>query len=495
MPRDHACPVSLANTERGGDRLWLAAMLAAMAVYYGCVLTNGRFALFDPVDYGQTFNSMVSHLVDGRFDVDPDAAGQEGFLRDGRIYAYWGIFCALLRLPLLAWPGAINTDVTTLSCLVGVCAGGFFKLRSLFLVRRYCPPSAARDLLVTAAGIWLLFGGAQIGFLRASIYQEVVFWSGAIAAAFVYVAVRGLLRENFSKPDLSWLAALAGLAVNTRISMGVGLCAAFALLSVALILQDSNRAGDVRPLTARLRGAAAQRRAVVPVAILSAGILVAAVVNMGRWGNPLVFADYGRYLGNHDYPDRVVRTQTYGLFNVARIPLGLIYYVLPLWAFRRGDGALMFSEDSHRLIDAFELPPMSFLLTDALPLVLVAGLCRSGFALWRPSAIRAGAIAAGLAIPPVLMLTAISMTYRYRMEFYPLIEFVSLLTICRLSSVPRISIGLSRKVIIAATALSVVSANVGMLLDKLSDFGPAQLHMKAGLVTYYTDAVLKRISH
>jgi hypothetical protein len=495
---EHGSPVSFAGVKLRDDRLLLAPMLAAMAVYYAFVLSDGRFVLFHPVGNGLTFNTMLLHLLHGRFDVDPVAVGQEGFLRDGRIYAYWGIVCALLRLPLLAWPGAIKTDVTTLSCLLGVCAGGYFKLRSLLLVRRYCPPSPARDLLVTSAGIWLVFGGAQIGFLRVSLYQEVVFWSGAIAAAFVYVGIRGLLREDFSKPDLAWMAALAGLAVNTRVSMGIGLCAAFGLLLVVLMLEDSNPAGEERRLMPRLRGAAVRRRALAPVAILSVFILVAAVVNIGRWGNPLVFADYNRYLFNIQYPDRLARTQAYGLFNSARIPLGLIYYFFPLWAFRRGDGTLMFSEDRDRLIDALEMPPMSFLLTDALPLVLVIGLCWTGAVLRRPSPTRAGAIAAGLAIPPVLMLMAISMNYRYRMEFYPLIEFATLLSIYRLASdhaARRISTGLPRNAIIAATAISVASANLALLLYKLSFFGPAQMHLKAGLIAYYTDAFFRRMLH
>src|SRR5438128_4907859 len=57
--------------------------------------------LFTPVHYGRVFNSMLLHLLQGSFDVDPEAIGREGFVRDGLTYSYFGIALALLRLPFL----------------------------------------------------------------------------------------------------------------------------------------------------------------------------------------------------------------------------------------------------------------------------------------------------------------------------------------------------------------------------------------------------------
>jgi hypothetical protein len=56
-----------------------------------------------PVTMGLVFNSMMQHMLHGRFDVDPAAilAGGEVYIRDGRTYSYFGVFCALLRLPLI----------------------------------------------------------------------------------------------------------------------------------------------------------------------------------------------------------------------------------------------------------------------------------------------------------------------------------------------------------------------------------------------------------
>src|SRR5690348_11389897 len=80
-------------------------LLVAAIVTYAYWLTDGTFHLAGPparayVDT-RVFNSMLEHMVHGRFDVDPAMAGSEGFVRDGRVYVDWGPVPALVRLPLL----------------------------------------------------------------------------------------------------------------------------------------------------------------------------------------------------------------------------------------------------------------------------------------------------------------------------------------------------------------------------------------------------------
>src|SRR5207245_2360051 len=67
-------------------------LIAFMVLYYGALVTNGNFNFLQREVGGLPFNSMLEHLLHGQFDVDPEAVGSEGFLRDGRVYAYWGIF-------------------------------------------------------------------------------------------------------------------------------------------------------------------------------------------------------------------------------------------------------------------------------------------------------------------------------------------------------------------------------------------------------------------
>ena len=220
-------------------RTAVATAAVFVAAYYALLLTDGQFNLLKPLPpYGQTFNSMAVHLLAGRFDVDPAAVHDEGFLRDGQVYAYWGIFCALLRMPLMVHSTSIDQDVTVLSCLVAVCLGATFKFWTLLVASRHSPSCVAHNHIVAVFAVWLLFSGAQIEFLRASIYQEVVFWANALAAVFVFAAVRGWVDRRFSTGNLTLMAMAAGLAINTRISTGIGLLAAFALLQTLLIVRE-----------------------------------------------------------------------------------------------------------------------------------------------------------------------------------------------------------------------------------------------------------------
>ncbi len=496
-----------------GSERWLQRILIFfMVIYYGVLLWNG--GLYTSVStLDLTFNSMLNHLVHWQFDVDPNIIGNEGFLRNGHVYAYWGITCALFRLPLLL-VGRLDVDVTRWSCLAAVCIIGTMNVRTLLFLRRHCGSSPASHWAFGLMLAYTVLGGAQIAYLRNSIYQEVVFWAIAFAAIFVYFAVKGMVSQQFSVATLSWMAGMAGLALLTRVSTGMGLYAAVGLLLLVLLVEEY-RAGR-KVLT---------RQLLIPAAILAAFLVAVGTVNYYRWGRPTTFADYSFYIFNQQYPDRMIRTKLYGLFNLIRIPFGLGYYFLPLWSLQGGGGGLLFENTQTRLMDAVELPPSSFFLTDLLP---IAFIVFAGIALWsrrsmlspvtrkgatpltqnsllpfQPLSLARGlAVAVGLFMPCILMLTAISMNYRYRMEFYPAIDFLSFLALYLTASNPALLARFNRYRgwMIGATAVSIVLAFVVLVLYKFSDLGPSQLHLRNGLVDYYQhtygwQSVLKVFHH
>ena len=266
------------------------------------------------------------------------------------------------------------------------------------------------------------------------------------------------------------MALAAGAALLTRVSVGIGLVAAFVLLL------------SVQAVRGRKEWRTELRKSTVPLVALGVAGLITAGVNYGRWGDPFTFADYRYYLFNLKYSDRVARTAAYGLFNVNRIPFGLIYYFVPVWVLQGADGQLMLDSMRDRLIDSAELPPSSFFLTD--PLLLLLGAIAA--LRWLKGRERGrghgGAIAAGLAIPPFLMMTAISMCFRYRMDFYPLIEF---LAFSGLAMAGRSMIAARPRLIWTLSAISIVSSlavSVAYLAGKL---GPGQKLIGEGVGHYY----------
>ncbi len=460
---------------RGDEGAAVLFWVIPAAGYYAFLLTGFNFDLFVPQENGLTFNSMLLHLLHGRVDVDPAAITFEGYLRNGAVYPYFGITPALFRAIFLWVPNFAATDFTRIACLTAVCAMALFKLLSARLMWR-AAGSPRGSVLLALMTIAIVASGPQIQFLRPSIYQEVELWSGALAAAFVYLVLCGLTREEgFTQRVLLWLALVAGLCLLTRVSNAIGLYLAFGLLWLALCWRELH-AQSARSWRARLAARS------LPVLILLGFAATTGFVNYLRWGNPLVFIDFSGALILK--AERLAQFKDYGEFNFGRLGFGLVYYFLPIWVWRGGTGQLMsLGPEAGFSQCCFELPPSSFFISDPL----LIGLAAFGFAsLLRrrvPQRALALAVGAGLLVPILLMLTLFVMTFRYRMEFYPFFELFAFLGFARLLASPARQ---RPAVIRAATFTQVVTAHTMWLLYNLSPFGPAGFVLgPIGVIEFY----------
>lgn len=461
-------------------RILLLALAAAYAVCQFALLTDGHLDPVQPMGLGLTFNSMLEHLLRGEFDVDPAAVQYEGFAHDGKVYSYWGIFCALVRLPLLFVPRGLSTDITVLSCFAAVLLSVILKLQTTFVIARARGRNPLFAAVLPLAWLYLAFGGAGIGHLRPSIYQEVIFWAEAQAACFLLLLFIGLVRGVFTARLLALMALCAGLALITRVTFGIGLYAGLGLLLLLLAAEDRSL------------------RRVWPAAAILIGFAVAVgVVNYGRWGNPLTFMDNSGYVLNAKFPDRLPREAAYGLFNLERIPYGIDYYFFGAWLLPGGDGQLLFQNAHDRLYDVFELPPAALALTDLFPFAILVAATRVPGA-WHglpPAFKRRSACAGiGLLVTWPLILTAISTAYRYRMEFYPALDFVLFASLYAIGgSIPARSPRLANSLLVAAL-LSVVTANAGLALYKLSQNGSYQTLLTTSPAEYFRQRALALIT-
>jgi hypothetical protein len=478
------------------DRTLQLALLLFMLVYFGVILDDAGFGASRSLPQNLTFNSMLDHLLHGQFYVDPRTIGDEGFVRNGHVYSYFGIWCALVRLPL-RFLNLMKVDFTPWSCLLAVCLATMAKIHTVLFIRKQRPSTTASEWVYGLMLLYVVLGGSAVAYLRASIYQEVVFWAVAFGAVFVYFSIKGIVLRQFSVNTLSWMALSAGLALLTRVSTGLGLYLAFGLLLVVLVWEDVHDRPKEREAretkVSALRRAILSRRTLVPVAILALLVIAAGTVNYFRWGNPATFVNYKLHLMNGYYPDRQVRAKLYGFFNVSRIPFSLSYYFLPVWFFHKS-GHLLFENTQIRLFDAVELPPSSFFLTDLLPICFIAFLLyalKTGRSKVLLPAGRWLALAAGLAVPCVLMLSAIYMSYRYRMEFYPLIDLLAFLGLYAVVSDEALLASFSscRRWMATAALVSVITSFAMLVLYELSEFGPSREFLQGGIVHYYVDVV------
>jgi hypothetical protein len=143
-----------------------------------------------------------------------------------------------------------------------------------------------------------------------------------------------------------------------------------------------------------------------------------------------------------------------------------------------------------------ELPPSSFFLTDPLLMLL---MLYAGWAILRPHSgiltrrVHALAIAGGLAAPWLLMLCALSMNFRYRMDFYPLIEFgafLGFMMLCRNSWAAMAPRSL-RVAAVVSMGFGVAASHVILVLYRVSHFGSPVALLCQGVFAYYVQQILE----
>src|SRR6516164_5886621 len=222
--------------------------------YYAALLTSGNFVLWAPAVkpgesgasfFGFVFNSVLLHLLRGDFTVDPYAIKLEAVVRNGQIYAYFGVMPAVLRLPLVPFVDLTRIDVSPLSCCI---AASLIALLNVSALRVACVLGTARarsDVLVCALFVTLV------------------------------LALRGLTASGgFSTRTVLLMAVVAGCCLLTRVVMATGLYAAIlALLALRFGSEMSWCFGNTgRPIHCR-RGAGllllSRRRFIAPLIALA----------------------------------------------------------------------------------------------------------------------------------------------------------------------------------------------------------------------------------
>ncbi|HQT76722.1 MAG TPA: hypothetical protein PLD10_06680 [Rhodopila sp.] len=406
-----------------------------IAIYDALLLGNFHLALIAPELLDRAFGSMLVHMLHGDFGVDRDAIGFESFTRDGRTYAYFGIFPAVLRLPAMLFVDVTKGGLARLSCLTAMVTFVVLQIRTLWLVHRAVPPDCRSTACLVIMAAATCLSGPQIYLLAsATIYHEPIFWAAAMGAGYNLILLRAVMvgrplaavsptvgnftTGTLTTGDLTAMAALAGLALNTRASVGAALC-----LSTGLLVLWANWGGRAGHL-ASLRTAAARmldRRFLAPVCVLAAFVLVAGIVNDERWGSPLRFADFRYYDFAHRQPWRLVMISTYGEINPIRIPVGLLYYATGLPYMLKSMAG--FSEYFRSHFDGLEAPPLSGLVANPLTVILGAvGIWRlvrrpADFPAGGPALLRLALLGHAAAI--ILVCAAMYLAMRYRMDFAP----------------------------------------------------------------------------
>jgi hypothetical protein len=218
-------------------RAALAGSAVALLIDLVLLLAGHATLLRDPGPLGGIYDAQGRAFLDGNLSVDAAKVGFEGFLIDGKTYVYYGPFPALLRLPVLAVTHGLDGRLTQLSMLLGLAvmlgAGAAVQRE----VRRLMRPGAeiGRGDVLATFGLQLALGaGSIVLFLagRPVVYNETELWGAALSVAALAAIVAVVRRPATRTILLAGLLAL--LAINTRVSVGLGPPLALSVLSLGV---------------------------------------------------------------------------------------------------------------------------------------------------------------------------------------------------------------------------------------------------------------------
>jgi hypothetical protein len=273
---------------------------------------------------GGFYDAQGRALLDGRLAVDPERAAIEGFEVGGRTYLYFGPVPALLRLPVLLVTDDLDERLTQLSMLLAavvlLAAGAWLH----WAVRRLLLPGAPvrRADVAGAFLLQLALGAGAIPLFLASwpvVYHEAELWGAAFAVAAL-AAIVGIVRRP-TTGAIALAGVFASLAVNTRVSVGLGPILALGFLAAwhaALLVSGRGAPEGGRRTVLALVAAAA-----VPLAL-------SAAINVAKFDRPFGIP-LERQVASRVSAQRqaALAANPDGLFGAKFVPTTLVQAVRP----------------------------------------------------------------------------------------------------------------------------------------------------------------------
>lgn len=404
-------------------RLLIAlTFFVAPALIYIALLTRFSFDLFAPTYGWQAYNHYAMAIAQGRQSLPAEVISGEGLYIGGKVFMYYGVLPAVVRLPLMALIDLRTVPVSNFIMAVMLIAGQWamqLAVLRIFAANARTHVRADRAVLVLISlAIWFMSGPFLI-VQKADFYHEP--YAAAMMLTGIYAAMlsQDLLvrKQRPAGARLLVYALIAGLSVYARQSCAIGLYA----VTLALLLPEwpdlRSRPGQTVMATIR--------RAIGPLLILflfGAGFIAMAYFRTGKIGTGWTVEDYGYYILGNNRPR--LRTMIEQQFSAIRIIPNTIYFLVGGMQLRErlilawGGG----------LVSTFGVQ-VRWAIYASLPLIMaLAGLvCVSRRLLARqPLAVPVALSAAGYCLIMLVIFSYGTSQVRYNAEAWPVIVWLML---------------------------------------------------------------------
>jgi hypothetical protein len=440
----------------------LALFFVAPAIVYLLVITQGSGNLLAPDELWKAYNEYALSLLNGKLTVSAEAIRAEGLYLDGKVYMYYGILPAVLRIPLVPFLDLATVPVARLLVFIqALIAAGATQFILLKIHQRGRQTQLdLLGLIVFSLAAWFA-SGPWFLVQAAPLYNE-PFVSGLMLVCLFAAMAFSDLELRKALPGAGRLLVyglLAALCIHARQTMAISLVAATIVLVAWPRPQEGWQSWLVGSIVRGLP-------AMLLIGVSGIVYLWLNHVRFGAAGSGWQITGYGWYLIQGD-TERFRAFTELGQFDVRRmLPNAMVMLV-------GGDTLHQALIQKLGLIFVRLEPPLPRLVfTWAAALLFALWGLRTVFgggvkrALTRPSLWLAGCFL----ICALLQLAYATVTFRYHVELWPVVLWLFFygyrgLPIAWMERHAKVSVG-------ALVALGLLTcASAAILVDR---YGPAR---------------------
>lgn len=320
------------------------ASIGLSTVAFAWMVTQGTWNFLQRTDFSNFYDVQGRAILAGKLSMPPSVLWIEGITIHGRTYMYYGVFPALLRIPVLlvthrldgrmTQPSLVLAFVVALVCTARLCG----KARSLV---RGSAPVTVREALFGALLVLIVGLGTTFLYLgsTALVYEEAELWGAALTLATFDALAGFIVRPTGWK--VAAIGVLATLAMLTRGSVAAGAMVSICLVAAVYLLAWG--ADHLGTLSRAGRGAAALvrasgvrvgdqvgRRAAELLGAVAVPAVAYIAINEARFDTPFS-VPFNRQLLSAVSPHRkaVLAANGGSLFGLKFLPTNLLAYVRP----------------------------------------------------------------------------------------------------------------------------------------------------------------------
>ena len=414
-------PVSSDNNPRRSRSAagWISIGTTIAIVLAVCtwMISLGSGKLLTHEVLGQFYDGQADSLLDGHWDVAPQAIEYEAFVHNGRTYGYFGFMPALPRIPLNVVFPSLHGCWSRASLLAAILVA-MLGMATIIRHQSDCRTATIAFLLCVGLGSPLVFIAT-----RASVYHEAIAWGTALAILFFGQSLRYL-----RSPGLLRLVVMCLIAFGcffSRASVGLGPLITLMLICLATLLRRS-AFGRTAP---RAHGILAGSAFVAIVAMFVA-------INQMKFGTWLDGMPFRLYHEMAVHPERMRQTAGKAC-SIANLRTNAAAYLSPdsislqphfPWIYLAGSFRV-FAESHHDVLEPCAGIPVGM---PALALLALIGIVRG---IRPPNSAAISLLGATAGCAGALLCAGISQ--RYLCDFLPLLVLAAGLGLPALNRITR----------------------------------------------------------